>query len=329
MISIKLRGIVFVIVATQLVIVGWLLNTVYQKGNETGGDVLSASVMIEPLNKNDYSASPSANLKYFYEPKSNSRIVEDKLPWLKSNIAYTTNVDTLFERYDYDVLKPQGVYRIITLGDSFTAGLFVNTQDNWTELLEDKLNNLSCPNINKFEVINLAVPGYGPEYIKERYRVRGIKYSPDLIIWNESNSSFVRVNEILSPLLEKYQKYADDKEIYRVWLMAVKEEFAEFGYDNIIRMVEKSWQDFFEIRQNIPFVVTSYKYLTDDQRNLLAKWGSGKSNVYYFFGLPDLKKDGLDFNEDLHPNKDGHVAIAQSTFGYLKEHFFQYCTDKK
>ena len=58
------------------------------------------------------------------------------------------------------IKKNKDTFRIITLGDSFTFGMYINTKDNWTELLEDKLNSdMGCKNISMFEVINLGVGG--------------------------------------------------------------------------------------------------------------------------------------------------------------------------
>ena len=72
----------------------------------------------------------------------------------------------------------------MTLGDSFTFGVYVNTEDNWTELLEDKLNSIKniCPNTDHFEVINLGVGGYDIEYAAKRYINRGKVYNPNIIL---------------------------------------------------------------------------------------------------------------------------------------------------
>lgn len=79
-------------------------------------------------------------LKYFYEPKAN-KLNNNSPEWLGYKVVNTINKDSLNERYDYTLDKPDGIYRIITLGDSLTFGLYVNTKDNYSEVLEDLLNN--------------------------------------------------------------------------------------------------------------------------------------------------------------------------------------------
>ncbi len=103
----------------------------------------------------------SGNLKYFYEPKpDNSEIW--KPDWLGKEIKNQINSDTLNDReYGAEFKKSDGTYRIITLGDSFTYGLYVDTYDSYPKVLESILNSrLSCKNISKFEVVNLGVYAY-------------------------------------------------------------------------------------------------------------------------------------------------------------------------
>jgi lysophospholipase L1-like esterase len=129
--------------------------------------------------------------EYFTNQSQHGFIKRKKRP---SQAKYTINKDTLNERYDYSVKKQPGVFRIMTIGDSFTYGLYTNTDRNWTELLEDKLNaDLRCQKSRKVEVINLAVNGYDITYTVERFLKRGIKYNPDLVIW--PIRSFKKLNE--------------------------------------------------------------------------------------------------------------------------------------
>jgi len=94
------------------------------------------------------------DLKYFYEYESDQK-VQDSPEWLGYTVTYSYNKDSLNERYNYSEEKGTGVFRVITLGDSFTFGLHVNTEENYPEQLEVILNNrLKCKNISKFEVIN-------------------------------------------------------------------------------------------------------------------------------------------------------------------------------
>jgi len=102
-------------------------------------------------------------------------------PWLGYTPAYTINSDTLNDGSEYQIQKPKDTYRIMTLGDSFTFGFYVNTYDSYPETLERLLNEQPCN--NKFEVLNLGLPGYDIRQSLERFKRRGSKYNPDLVIW--------------------------------------------------------------------------------------------------------------------------------------------------
>lgn len=75
--------------------------------------------------------------------------------------------------YEYSIKKPEKIFRIIGLGDSYTYGWGVKLEDIYLKQLEKKLRNV--------EVINFGVGGYNTvqevEFFKEK-----IDYEPDLVI---------------------------------------------------------------------------------------------------------------------------------------------------
>lgn len=146
-------------------------------------NILGVTTEISPIKKETIVQNPTGELKGFYELSvGKTEIIKES--WMEKEVINTHNLDGLNEDQEYKIQKDKGVFRIITLGDSFTYGYKVNTKDNWTEMLEEKLNeNKICKNIDKFEVINLGVPGYDIQYEVERYKTKGKKYNPDLIIW--------------------------------------------------------------------------------------------------------------------------------------------------
>jgi hypothetical protein len=80
-------------------------------------------------------------------------------------------------KHTYD--KPDGVYRILVLGDSFTEALDVNLEEGFPYLVEQCLNQqLKTP----IEVINAGVSGYSPAEEYLFYTSEGIKYYPDLVL---------------------------------------------------------------------------------------------------------------------------------------------------
>ena len=91
--------------------------------------------------------------------------------------------------HSYD--KPQGVFRIVAIGDSFVFGAGgVDPSNRFTEILQKSGKHL--------EVINMGVPGYGAdqEYLYLKYE--GLKYHPDLVLlcafYNDFSESFSTIN---------------------------------------------------------------------------------------------------------------------------------------
>jgi lysophospholipase L1-like esterase len=75
----------------------------------------------------------------------------------------------------YGYKKPEGIMRIVVLGDSFTWGYGVEDKERYTEILEDGL-------LENIQVINMGVTGYGTDQEFHTLKNEGVKYNPDLVI---------------------------------------------------------------------------------------------------------------------------------------------------
>lgn len=165
-------------ILTQIIIILYLALVISMKYKNNQQNLYS----INTFNKAKIIFGSNKKLTHYYEPKPDS---EETIShnWLQEKALYTINSDALNERFNYSIKKREKTFRIITLGNSFTFGQNVSTSKNFTELLEDELNkSYRCSNINLYEVINLGMGGYDFEYMTERYRLRGKKYSPDMVI---------------------------------------------------------------------------------------------------------------------------------------------------
>lgn len=302
----------------ELLIIGVLIFTTYKKKT-------ASLISTNTINKKEYITSPSGKLKYFYEPKSNNNI---SYPILKQgSLKYTINSDSLNERYDYLPGKQNSAFRIVTIGDSFTFGFNVATRDNWTELLEDKLNNnFSCTNIKKFEVINLGVSGYDNEYAVERYNTRGLKYDPDLIIWLQVDP--IRVNEYLIPVMEKLAKtFALSKKIPAdsdIFNPARDEIIKNFGIEKLLAYNKDSMINMNSYYKEKMIIMPISSSITDESELRMLKDVSVSQKWYYFDGLKNVFNPSLVF-DDFHPNEKGHKVIAEDIFNYIKKSKFIPC----
>lgn len=85
-----------------------------------------------------------------------------------------------FRDYEHDYKKPDGVFRILGIGDSFTHGAGAPFEKTYLYRLEKMLNKNN--NIPKIEIINAGIPGFFPESERLLLKHYGVKYSPDVIL---------------------------------------------------------------------------------------------------------------------------------------------------
>jgi hypothetical protein len=299
---------------------------------KTHRDVLGVATVV-PINKDFFISSPSAELKYFLESRPSTIQVDDP-EWLSYKAIYTINDDSLNERFNYPIHKPVSVFRIVTLGDSFTFGHFVNTKDNWTEQFEDKLNTrCSRSGISKFEVINLGERGYDITYAAHKYDIRGRKYTPNLIIFLESGNGLTRVDELYEPLVNKYNALLTQKDISAArehgefnlaWTKAYEELRQKYTPEQVSEYVRNAWRELSQIKGSTPLVVVAFNFLSYEEKLKLLLWTRGFIDTKLFFGLPDIYDNG-EVLKDGHPNVNGHTSIANSIISYLVDEEYITC----
>ncbi len=292
------------------------------------------------INNKYYNYHSSGNLKYYYELKSNLSKINDltDIPrWLNHRPTYNINSDSLNERFEYSVEKPEKTFRILTMGDSFTFGLFVDTDKNYPEVLEDKLNkDLKCKNINKFEVINLGVGGYDLQYAAERFRLRGIKYNPDLVLWLLKTDDIRIIEDQLKPIKERIDKEMEksgemEKEVARGNYFpdtnkALEEFHKQYTQEQIIDFQLQQFQRFSKFYSK-PLILLTYPqnhkysiYQLISYEKLSQKIDQLKkdnSQIYVYDQLPDnLSIPSANF-PDGHPNEKGYALMADNLYNYL------------
>ena len=70
--------------------------------------------------------------------------------------------------------KPQGVKRIIFLGDSFTIGYGVDRPFRFTDMMKEKLPG-------HYEIVNMALWGYGTDQEFLLFKEKALQYKPDIV----------------------------------------------------------------------------------------------------------------------------------------------------
>ncbi|MCL4364050.1 SGNH/GDSL hydrolase family protein [Patescibacteria group bacterium] len=297
-----------ILILLEIIIIAYLTIRIIE-------NPFNLSVNVVP--KNAILISQKDGLKYFFEP--NPDYVEKiKENWLPKPVEYTINHDTLNERFNYQIKKPINTYRIITLGDSFTFGENVPTAKNWTELLEDDLNkNFHCKNVSKFEVINLGVYAYDMQYEVERYKIRGIKYNPDLVIWTLTD--FERILELEMPYIKAHNAQAvalEKKGIYyKNWQDARIQLKNKIGEKGFIDFTNRQLNNLTKLYKNRLLIIT----LPNDQSyiDLIKTFSKENSKTSYFQPAIDWGQKQY-FYPDNHFNELGNQKMEALILGYLK-----------
>jgi len=97
---------------------------------------------------------------------------------------YPTGIDAIANSRGHrdaevDVPKPEGVFRILMIGDSFTVGANVEQEDAYPQQLERLLNDTSKARV---EVVNSGVGGWSPFQYAEYLNHYGAEFEPDLVV---------------------------------------------------------------------------------------------------------------------------------------------------
>ena len=105
---------------------------------------------------------------------------------------------------EYPYQKPSDTFRILVLGDSFTAALQVKDQDLFTSLLREQFNQASSD--KRVEVINAGVVGYGTANELSYFMHEGYKYASDVVIL-----MFFAGNDVLNNINPPHYKIEDGR----------------------------------------------------------------------------------------------------------------------
>lgn len=141
--------------------------------------------------------------------------------------------------------KESGTYRIVFIGDSTTFGWGVNQDERFSELLQKRLNvEAKC---NRYEIINLGIPGYTSLHALHSFTRFAIPYSPDLVIcsFGANDSKPITKNgkkilenngrmEWLRYFLLKFKTY----QLLRKWLVERANPFDRVGKPGNIEKTE-------------------------------------------------------------------------------------------
>lgn len=101
-------------------------------------------------------------------------------PNYEYDVAVTINSQGLRDVERPTLDKPDDVFRILLLGDSYVEGLRVPLEQTFGKVLEERLNATATR--QRFEVVSAGVSGWGTDQELLWLREHGAAYAPDLIL---------------------------------------------------------------------------------------------------------------------------------------------------
>lgn len=326
----KKRIIVYFIIF-QLAVISGIAWQIYKKHS-----VLGTQTSVN-VGKREEQIFPKVDgLKYFFEPKPN-RIIIIELDWENVNgtktATYKINADGLNQIQNFPSETPKGTFRIVTLGDSFTFGANVNTEDNYPSQLQAMLNK-ECK-YSKFEVLNLGVGGYDIQYTIERYKIRGQKYNPDLILWFIIQDDLNRLQDLFSSRATQLEyemiqtgelqaKTPEDMRPHPLWHRAKQDIFEKMGIDKILDL-QKSYMLELNNLFNKKLVVFTFPHIQAEYKNVLLQFVKSREGIFFYDSLP--VQNGVNTLPDRHPSPLGHKLIAENLFDYLTKNKLIPCSN--
>jgi lysophospholipase L1-like esterase len=313
-----MKNYITALIVVQLVVIVFL-------GIQIRNKKVLGSISVTPIESDSVVVSSDV-LKFFYEPRANSKEVNNPELPLK-RVENTINSDSLNEHREYLYPKPPNTIRIITLGDSFTYGAYVPTPQNWTEVLEDRLQDYSCSG-KKIEVINLGVGGYDLQYSTERFKIRGNKYEPDLVVWFVIENDFKVINELFRGLESEIRKEMESSGEYMIevnkgnfypsYHKALESFVKRYSDKSIIDQLKHILREFNTNYQG-KLVMMTEPSLSETYKNIVQEFVEGRDLGFYYETVDLNSNPELVIPKDGHPSVLGHAAIANDLYAQLTE----------
>ena len=258
----------------------------------------------------------SKNRELVYELRPNASVFEHGF-----NQQFSTNSAGFRDR-EFITPKPQGIYRVIVVGDSIAFGWNQSADQLFPKLLEQRFIADGHPEV---EVYNMAVDGYNSQQEVELIRTRALSYQPDLLLiayclndntygadggtWRHFQKSSSRAYDWLSLRCTRLQQQWSGKDITTT------------AFEDLAEIVAE---------QKLPVLVVVFPALTRKsdgsypflaQHIQLAGLADRLGFLLLDLGEPFLHQGFRNLqvhpNDVVHPNALGHQIASDSIYSFL------------
>ena len=122
-----------------------------------------------------------------------------------------------FRDTEHQTKKPQGIKRVLFVGDSIGEAAQVNLDETYFKILEHRLNQDSPQ--KKWETINLSVGDFGSAQELLALRNYGVTYSPDYLVLE-----IFPLNDLCNNLYEAYGLCKSYNDYYRPYMVQTNDQ---------------------------------------------------------------------------------------------------------
>jgi hypothetical protein len=265
-------------------------------------------------------------------------LIYELIPSMTShNRGVSFKVDSLGLRDDeYARVAPPGTYRVVMLGGSVIMGSGVEHEEGFEDIVEDSLNKAKpSARFSNYEILNLAVGGYGLTQYVASAIYKGIELHPNMMILaslaDETTitldlvSGLVLTKSPLPPGLDSVVKAAGitpksrNIEIHRkLRARGVSRAIRRWAYGAIADACRKN--GIIPVWAFLPSVKTEQ---TGAEFPIMAKDARDAGMVVLDLrpAYDGVNRDTLQFTrEDGHPNVSGHKLLAKTLYAALMAH---------
>lgn len=231
------------------------------------------------------------------------------------------NSDCFRGSREYSIEKPENVYRIVLLGDSFVFGDGLNESQTLAAQLEQKLNSKGTE--KTFEVLNLAVGAYNTHLEVSRFERLGLKYKPDIVIIGYHPNDYVdaRLDYLLNFYLISYLsgKNLTREQVWKYKSMISPSRILPFNTSFSYSVVEPL-KKLSNLSKNHGFQVIIFSYplggVLSEKEYLKKIEEIAKAESIPFFYLPveigyKYRDEWLVHPEDPHPSEYANKRLAE------------------
>ena len=130
---------------------------------------------------------PDARLGWIFRPGADDWYTGEGRAFIQINSA------GMHDR-EHALAKPEGVYRIVVLGDSYSEAKQVPIDSTYWSLLPGRLARCGFQAGKRIEVLNFSISGYGTAQELILLRSLAGRYQPDLVLLQFTGSNDIRNN---------------------------------------------------------------------------------------------------------------------------------------